>query len=355
MWQSVELRDLRAFLTLADELHFGRTAQRLAVSPARVSQTIRQLEARVGAKLFDRTSRRVSLTPAGERLRGRIRGPYDELEAGFNEARAAAMGLTGMVRVGMYTPINGGPHFAEIMRSFEEAHPGCSVSVIDTGLERDQLDWLRSGDVDMLAMRLPFHAADVVVDEVLSSERRVIVLARDHPLAGRSSIGVEDLTDYKMAVGAGLPRETGESLVPGAAPSGRPIAKAEVRTFAEGIMRVARGELLHATVRSFVDHYGHPQITFVPMDDETPSETALVWLATNRDPRVRAFADTAASVRSERTPEPVEVRPRRPGTARHAVGDDIARGRPAGADTKLTVNTTSTVSDWSFDHHPRER
>ena len=354
MWQSVELRDLRAFLTLADELHFGRTAQRLAVSPARVSQTIRQLEARVGAKLFDRTSRRVSLTPAGERLRGRIRGPYDELEAGFNEARAAAMGLTGMVRVGMYTPINGGPHFAEIMRSFEEAHPGCSVSVIDTGLERDQLDWLRSGDVDMLAMRLPFHAADVVVDEVLSSERRVIVLARDHPLAGRSSIGVEDLTDYKMAVGAGLPRD-------------RRIAGARRRTVrpadrqgrgpdvCRGDHARRQGELLHATVRSFVDHYGHPQITFVPMDDETPSETALVWLATNRDPRVRAFADTAASVRSERTPEPVEVRPRRPGTARHAVGDDIARGRPAGADTKLTVNTTSTVSDWSFDHHPRER
>ena len=69
-------------------------------------------------------------------------------------------------------------------------------------------------------------------------------------------------------------------------------------------MRVARGELLHVTVRSFVDHYGHPQMTFVPMDDETPSETALVWLATNRDPRVRAFADTAASVRSERTPAP---------------------------------------------------
>ena len=100
------------------------------------------------------------------------------------------------------------------MRNFEERQPGCTVSVIDTGLERDQLDWLRSGDVDMLAMRLPFHAADVVVDAVLSSERRVARFARDHPLASRSSIGVEDLTGYTMAVGAGLPRRRANRWCP---------------------------------------------------------------------------------------------------------------------------------------------
>jgi DNA-binding transcriptional LysR family regulator len=296
VWHTVELRELRAFLTLADELHFGRTAQRLNVTPARISQTIRQLEARVGAKLFDRTSRRVSLTPSGILLRDRIRRPYDELEAGFNDTRTAATGLTGTLRLGMYTPINGGPHLGEIMRTYEQRHPGCSASVIDTGLERGQLDWLRSGDVDLLVMRLPVYAADVVIGPVLSSERRILVLARDHPLASRTSIGPEDLAGYTMAVGVAIPRETAEALMPAATPSGQPIAKATVRSFAEAIMRVARGELLHMTVRSFVDHYGHPQITYVPTDDETLSETALIWLATNRDPRVRAFTDTATSV-----------------------------------------------------------
>lgn len=301
MWQMVEQRELRAFLTLADELHFGRTAQRLNLTPARVSQTIRQLELRVGAKLFERTSRRVSLTSTGVLLRDRIRAPYDALEAGFNETRAAATGLTGMLRVGMYTPINGGPHFAEIMRSFEQHHPGCSVSVIDTGLERDPLDWLRSSDVDMLAMRLPVHAADLAVEVTLSSEPRVVALARDHPLAGRASIGIEDLAGYTIAVAAALPRETVDALMPSTTPSGRPITRATVRTFAEGIMRIARGELVHTTVRSFVDHYGHPHMTFVPMDDPTPSETALVRLAVNQDPRVRAFADSAAAVLARRT------------------------------------------------------
>ena len=69
MWQDVELRDLRVFLTLADELHFGRTAQQLGISQPGVSEAVRVLESRLGVRVFDRTSRRVRLTPAGERLR----------------------------------------------------------------------------------------------------------------------------------------------------------------------------------------------------------------------------------------------------------------------------------------------
>jgi DNA-binding transcriptional LysR family regulator len=68
MWETLELRELRVFLTLAEELHFARTAERLSLTPSRVSQMIRTLEARVGAKLFARTSRRVKLTTLGEEL-----------------------------------------------------------------------------------------------------------------------------------------------------------------------------------------------------------------------------------------------------------------------------------------------
>ncbi|MGH2805599.1 MAG: LysR family transcriptional regulator, partial [Thermoleophilaceae bacterium] len=76
MWESVELRDIRAFLVLADELHFGRTAERLGLTQSRVSQTIRTLEARLGGPLFERTSRRVRLTALGERLRDAAEPAY---------------------------------------------------------------------------------------------------------------------------------------------------------------------------------------------------------------------------------------------------------------------------------------
>ena len=75
-WPSVELRELRVFLTLAEELHFGRTAERLEITPSYASQTIRTLEARIGGRLFDRTSRRVKLTPLGARLAAQARPAY---------------------------------------------------------------------------------------------------------------------------------------------------------------------------------------------------------------------------------------------------------------------------------------
>ena len=72
MWRDVELRELRIFLVLADELHFGRTAERMGISQPGVSEAVRVLESRLGVKVFDRTSRRVRLTPAGEELRGTL-------------------------------------------------------------------------------------------------------------------------------------------------------------------------------------------------------------------------------------------------------------------------------------------
>jgi DNA-binding transcriptional LysR family regulator len=72
MWSAVELRELRAFIALAEELHYGRTAERLDLTPGRVSQIVRTLEVKVGGRLFDRTSRRVRLTPLGEQLRANL-------------------------------------------------------------------------------------------------------------------------------------------------------------------------------------------------------------------------------------------------------------------------------------------
>jgi hypothetical protein len=79
----VELRDIEIFLVLAEELHFGRTAERLHVSRARVSQAIKKQERRIGAPLFDRTSRTVTLTPIGQRLRDDLQQAYDLVQSGL--------------------------------------------------------------------------------------------------------------------------------------------------------------------------------------------------------------------------------------------------------------------------------
>src|SRR5712691_739884 len=89
MWRDVDLRELRIFLVLAGELHFGRTAQRLGISQPGVSEAVRVLESRLGVKIFDRTSRRVRLTPAGpalSRLIAAFRDRYPACEVRLQEA-----------------------------------------------------------------------------------------------------------------------------------------------------------------------------------------------------------------------------------------------------------------------------
>ncbi|NUS17670.1 MAG: LysR family transcriptional regulator, partial [Streptomyces sp.] len=96
----MERYEIEAFLALAEELHFGRTAVRLRITTARVSQVIGKLERRVGAPLFERTSRSVSLTPIGRRLHEDLRPAFERLEAALATAVAAGRGVTGELRVG---------------------------------------------------------------------------------------------------------------------------------------------------------------------------------------------------------------------------------------------------------------
>jgi DNA-binding transcriptional LysR family regulator len=86
MWETIELREIRVFLTLAEELHFGRTAERLGLTQSRVSQSLRGLEHKLGEHLVHRTSRRVTLTPSGERFKAEAGAAYEQL-AGVLRAR----------------------------------------------------------------------------------------------------------------------------------------------------------------------------------------------------------------------------------------------------------------------------
>jgi DNA-binding transcriptional LysR family regulator len=308
MWTGVELREIRTFLTLAEELHYGRTAERLGVTPSRVSQTIRLLETRVGGKLFDRTSRRVRLTPLGERLRDDAAPGYEHLQRAYAKAHEIATGVAGTLRLGTYTPVTAGPYLLDIVKTFQKRHPDCRVQLIETGLARDQLDWLHRDDADLLAMRLPFNDPDVVIGPILSREDRVVLVAEDDPLAERESVAYEDLADYTLPDGNTLPRELMDALIPPYTPSGRRLKRAFAHTLTEVLMRVAAGEIVHPTVHSFLDHFPNPGVTAIPIRDLPPSETALVWLKGNRSVKIDAFARAAADVLRANEPTPASRR-----------------------------------------------
>ncbi|WP_345570353.1 LysR family transcriptional regulator [Nonomuraea rosea] len=115
----MELREIEIFLALAEELHFGRVAERLHVSVAAVSKAIKKQERAVGVELFARDSRNVRLTPVGEQLRDDLRQVYQGLTQSLERARLAARGKTGTLRVSLF-PVN----VQELRRYFESSAPG---------------------------------------------------------------------------------------------------------------------------------------------------------------------------------------------------------------------------------------
>jgi DNA-binding transcriptional LysR family regulator len=296
MWPEADLREIRAFLLLAEELHFARTAERLGLTPARVSQMIRSLEARVGGRLFDRTSRRVRLTPAGEQLRSEIGRPYRELQEVLARARHSATEVRGTLRLGVYSLLSGGPHMTSIVRTFKTRHPRCEVEFINIGYERGYREALRDADLDMLATRLPLTDTDVTIGPVLSREERVLLVSRDDPLARRDSVSYDDLADRVVSDVPAFPRDVMDAFIPPVTPGGRILRRVPNTSAEDTLMRVALGEQVHPTVRSFLDHHSHPGVIGVPIRDLPPSETALVWLTADRGPKIDAFARAAAAV-----------------------------------------------------------
>ena len=103
MVPEIELRELRVFLTLAEELHFGRAGDRLQIDRSPVSQVIATLETRIGGKLFERTSRRVRLTALGEQLRAGVAPVYEQLRREIALVQETATGATGTLRIGTYS------------------------------------------------------------------------------------------------------------------------------------------------------------------------------------------------------------------------------------------------------------
>jgi DNA-binding transcriptional LysR family regulator len=298
MWQTIELREIRVFLTLAEERHFGRTAERLGLTQSRVSQTLRALETRIGDRLVDRTSRRVTVTPAGERLRGELDPAYRRLRGVLERFARASHALAGAVRLGVAYHAAIGPELLRVIAVFEARQPECTVEIVELPF-RDRLAPLRRGEVDLVVTRLPIEQPDLVVGPIVGREQRVLAVARDHPLAGRQSVSLEDVASYQVIGLTDLgPKEIAAAYVPEKTPSGRRIRRlrVSVRDFTDLVILVARGRVVQPTVASAASRFAHPNVVCLPMTDMPPSSTALVWRRGARDPRLRALVDVAREV-----------------------------------------------------------
>jgi DNA-binding transcriptional LysR family regulator len=300
MWQTIELRELRMFLALAEELHFGRTAERLQLTPSRVSQSLRALEDKLGAQLVHRTSRRVRLTPFGEGLLRDAAPVIEQLDAVLERTNASARSLEGTLRLGLLSGPAGGPHLVKIVHAFESRHPESSVETVQMAWD-DPVGRLRKNDVEVMATWVPLNEPDLVVGPTLSRQPRTLAVAHDHPLAERDVVDVEELADHQVVrLDNDWPKELREAVVPSRTPQGRPIDGPRVggggRALLDLPVRVARGELVFPTVASAAPYMGALDLVFIPITGMEPLRSALVWRRPARDPKLRAFIRVARDV-----------------------------------------------------------
>ncbi|WP_229860820.1 LysR family transcriptional regulator [Streptomyces xanthochromogenes] len=188
----VEMRDIEIFLALAEELHFGRTAERLHVTAGRVSQSIRRTERLIGAPLFDRTTRTVRLTRLGERFRQDLAVGHRHIADAVRTAQHMACGSTGTLTLGIVGPML--QTLAAALDLFRARHPEVVLGFREVQ-PASALDPLRDGDVDLALLWLPIDEPDLSLGPVLHRTDLLLMTATSHPFARRESICLEDLAD----------------------------------------------------------------------------------------------------------------------------------------------------------------
>ncbi|WP_433467418.1 LysR family transcriptional regulator [Spirillospora sp. CA-128828] len=291
-----ERHEIEAFLTLAEELHFGRTAERLHVSTTRVSQTIRKLERAVGVPLFERTSRRVTLTPIGSQLRDELRPAWDQVQQSLRNAIAAGRGITGVLHVG-YFGSDAALFLHAATDAFRRRYPECDVQIVELHLNNG-VAALQTGQVDMELARLPADHPELAGGPVLFTEPKVLAVSSYHPFARRTSVSLEDLADVQVLQNPSAVLDSWDEFhSPKVTPSGRPIPHIPgAETFMGMLALVGAGKGVYPEGGRAMRFYVRPDITYVPFRDTPPIEWGLIWLGTRETARIRAFDQTAQLV-----------------------------------------------------------
>lgn len=190
-----ELRHLRYFLTVAEELHFGRAAARLQIAQPPLSQQIRRLEGAIGVELFHRNKRRVALSAAGTALVPYAQRAQREVDRGIEAARRASRGETGALTIG-FIEAAADSILPEAVRGFIAEYPRVDLALREMPVP-EQIAGLRSGAVDIAIVRPPAGAGEMRAERVLD-ERLLVAVPISHPLATRKRLAPSSLADLPL-------------------------------------------------------------------------------------------------------------------------------------------------------------
>ncbi|KPM53650.1 LysR family transcriptional regulator [Frankia sp. CcI49] len=263
----METRELRYFIALAEELHFGRAAQRLGITQPPLSRAISQLERRLGVTLLERNSRSVTLTEAGAVLLREGRAALDAVDAADRRTRRAALTGTGQADLVLVTKAGAsGELLAKLLDAYAAEPGAATVDVILCGIaEQERL--LRDGRADVALLHRPYDSTVGFDTEELCTEGQVALLPAGHFLTGRANLRMADVAALP---GLPMPRWPGRD---GTYPDG---PGPQVRDHTQLYQLIALGRTCTVLPESCRVSL-RPDITAVPVLDAPPVTTVIAW------------------------------------------------------------------------------
>lgn len=294
----LEVRELRYFIAVAEEASFTRAAKRLQMAQPPLSAAIKSLETWLGTELFERSSRHVALTPAGEALLTDARRIVVELDAAVAHAREVAAGAT-VLNLG-FRPSTSIPLLNPTLAEFRKRHADLEVRLhhIDW---IEQVQWLLDAKVDVSFVLEPVSHPDIAVETVFRSPR-VAAVASDHPLADREEVAIEDLAPYPVAYPVGASPEWAAFWTASPRPIDRGVADpgVPVSTSDESMSVILGGGVViaMATVATLYQSF---DIRFVPIAELDPAAIGVAWLRRSDSAHVLDFVAAAREVAAVHT------------------------------------------------------
>lgn len=281
----VEVRHLKALAAIADAGTVTAAAARLHMTQPALSRTLAQLEARVGVRLVDRSSRHLDLTPAGATLLGHGRAILAHLDAAIADTQAVDRPL----RLG-YTCAVLGRQSVPLLRGWRRKHPDVPVDVVR---QDNSTAGLATGDTDVAVLRV-LPADPRIHAEALYTEDQLAAVPDDHPLAGRDRVRLAELTAAPSLPLALWP-DVGTASLDLWPPAQRPDRTVEVRNVDEWLNLIASGGAFGVGTAGTAESHGHPGVRFVPLAD---APAATVYAARPTHPTHPRTEEFLAEVRS---------------------------------------------------------
>jgi DNA-binding transcriptional LysR family regulator len=292
---SVDLRRFEYFVAVAEELHFGRAAERLHVAQPPLSRQIQRLEAEFGVRLFERDRHGVELTEAGAALLPEARCTLVAANRAREAARRAARGESGVLDVGFFASV-AASMLPQLTRGYSADHPRVELRLHDMS-SGEQLRALREGRIDVGLMMRPSAAPDLNV-ETIKVEPAVLVMPDDHPLAQSATVSLSDLEDESFAL---FPRESSpdlhDRLVTLCQRAGFTPRIAQEATHMATIVSLVAAGVGVSVMPASISQMGRADVAYVPLADPSVHMwIAMAWKRGELPPALPAFLERIRAV-----------------------------------------------------------